>query len=158
MGILKKQSVKALIFLTGFTIAGCQTIEDRYSPKAEKESFTHEDPTIRYQNGLLLVGAPRYKVIAAYGPPNGTDIEPGKIEDVYIFLDSGSKYVNPSPRARNVALAAATAGTSVAIRQARLAYQRTNLIIYHVYYGPDDRIYRVEKEPGSAFKNPSKPS
>ena len=103
------------------------------------------------------MGAPRYKVIAAYGPPNGTDIEPGKTEDVYIFLEDGSKYVNPSPRARNVALAAVTAGISVAIRQARLAYQRTNLIIYHVYYGPDDRIYRVEKEGGCAFKNPAKP-
>jgi hypothetical protein len=157
VSILKKQSVKALvIFFAGFLITSCQAIENRYSLKAEKESITHKDTDIKYQEGLLVVGAPRYKVLAAYGPPNGTDVEAGKTEDVYIFLEDGSKYVNPSPRARNVALAVVTAGVSVAVRQARLAHQRTNLIIYHVFYGADDKIYRVDKEGGSAFKNPAK--
>ena len=50
MSILKKQSVKTLIiFLAGFLIAGCQTVENRYSPQAEKESITHKDPIIRFR-------------------------------------------------------------------------------------------------------------
>lgn len=151
------QSTRWLIIVIGFfLLMGCQFAEKRYSPKAMKESFTHKDTSIKYNPEILVLGAPRYKVLAAYGPPNGSDVEPGKIQDVYIFLKDGSKYVTPSPRARNVALAVVTTGTSVAVRQARLAYQRKNLIIYHVYYGPDNKIYLIEREHGAAFKNPSK--
>lgn len=145
-----------MVVLMGAWIMGCGVAEERYSPEALKESVTHKNPHIKYAPGVLVLGASREDVFAVFGPPNGSEAKNGVIEDVYIFLDDGSKYVNPTPRARNVALAVVTMGVSVAVRQARLAYQRTDLSIYHVYYSPEEKITRVTKEAGSAFKNPSK--
>lgn len=146
----------AITVIASVLIMGCETVEQRYSPTALKQSVTHKDTSIQYRYGVLVMGMPRDQVIKAFGQPNGTDVKYNTTQDVYIFLKDGSKYVNPSPRARNVALAVVTMGTSVAVRQARLAYQRTDLTIYHVYYGPDQKIMRVEMEAGSAFKLPNK--
>ena len=44
----------------------------------------------------------------------------GLAEDVYAFNPDGSKFVNPQTQARNIAAAIFTAGTSVAVRQARI--------------------------------------
>lgn len=131
--------------------------ESRFSPEAIKESFTHKNPHIKYKKGVLKIGNSRDSVVKVFGPPNGSDFENGRIQDVYIFMDDGSKYVNPSPRARNVALAVVTMGTSVVVRQARLAEQRTNLIIYHVYYNRSNNIVNVDVTNGAALKNPAKP-
>lgn len=126
------------------------------SPEAIKESITHKNPHIKYKQGILQIGKTRDSVIAAFGPPNGSDFKNGRIQDVYIFLNDGSKYVNPAPRARNVALAVVTMGTSVVVRQARLAAQRSKLTIYHVYYNRFNRIVNIDVSTGAAFKNPSK--
>lgn len=131
--------------------------ESRYSPEVIKESFTHKNPHIKYKKGVFKIGNTRNNVLKAFGSPNGSDFKNGKIQDVYIFLGDGSKYVNPSPRARNIALAWVTMGTSVVIRQSRLAEQRTHLIIYHVYYDRSNKIVNVDVTSGAAFKNPSKP-
>lgn len=121
-----------------------------FSSEAMKQSFTHKNPKIKFQPGVFYVGNSRTTVFQAFGPPNGTDYKYGVIEDVYIFLKDGSKYVNPAPRARNVALAVVTMGTSVAIRQARLAHQRTQLRVFHVFYNDRGRIIRITEQKGSA--------
>lgn len=152
-----KSAVRLLIFgLLVATTVACGRVENRYNPTAIKESVTHEDTGIKYQQGILVIGASRDEVVQTFGQPNGSDQNNGYIEDVYIFMPDGYKYVNPSPRARNVALAVVTVGTSVAVRQARLAHQRTKLTIYHVYYSLDRRIADIKVEKGSAFKSPSK--
>jgi len=139
-----------------FAGAGGSFAENRYSPEAIKESFTHKNPNIKYQPDILITGMPRDIVLHAFGQPNGSEMINGRIQDVFIFMPDGSKYVNPSPRARNVALGIFTLGTSVAVRQARLAHQRTQLTIYHVYYGLDQKIVHVDVEKGAAFKSPYK--
>jgi hypothetical protein len=131
--------------------------EGRFSPEAIKESFTHKNPHIKYRPGVLVMGKSRDSVIRAFGPPNGSDFKNGRIQDVYIFMEDGSLYVNPSLHARNVALAVVTMGTSIAVRQARLAAQRTKLTIYNVYYNRFNNIINVDVTPAKAFKNPAKP-
>lgn len=158
---IKELSKMVVIVLLGALIAGqaaAEETEGRYSPTAIKESFTHKNPAIKYRAGVLVLGNSRDQVHAVFGLPNGYDtLSGGYTEDVYIFMPDGSKYVSPSPRARNVAMGIVTAGTSVAVHQAMLAHERTKLTIYHVYYNPNTQIVRVEKTKGSAFSNPAKP-
>lgn len=136
-------------------MAGTACAEGYFSRETMRESITHKNPEIKYRPGVLVVGKTRAEVLRAFGPANGTDQHPNfTIEDVYIFLKDGSKYVNPAPRPRNVALGIATGGISVAVRQARLAYQRTELSVFHVFYNPQQKITRVTVEQGSAFKIP----
>jgi hypothetical protein len=145
------------ICVAGMFVASCQAVENRYSPKALKESVTHENPDIQYEPGVLVAGMSRERVMEIFGPPNGSDtLDNGLIEDVYIFMPDGAKYVSPTPRARNVALGVVTMGTSVVVHQALLAHQRTKLKIYHVYYNARQRISHVEELSGSAFENPTK--
>lgn len=158
MNISKSLQKIAILLLAGTVVAGCQRVEERYNPTAMEESFTHKDTSIKYRTGILTKGASRKQVIQVFGAPNGSDAQAGgAIEDVYIFTPDGSKYVSPSPRPRNVALGVITMGTSVAVHQALLAYQRSKLTIYHVYYSPQLKIMRVTKKSASAFKNPAKP-
>jgi hypothetical protein len=155
MNRLKKLSAKApAIALAGFLLMGCQHTEAPPSnPQSETGALPHTATGIKYHEGLLVVGAPRYKVLAAYGPPNGSNIDPnGNIHDVYIFFDDGSKYVSPAPHTRSASLAVVTVGASTAIEQAHASYHGTHLNIYHVYYGPDNVIYRVVKEHGNTVK------
>ncbi len=147
----------AILALAG-ALTACQAVENRYSPTAMKESFTHKNTSVKYSNKVLMVGASREQVIKVFGAPNGSDaMTGGAVEDVYIFTPDGYKYVSPSPRARNVALGIVTLGTSVAVHQSLLAYQRSNLTIYHVYYNSALKIVRVTKQSAAAFKNPAKP-
>lgn len=155
--IKKNTGVLALLLLVSSMFSIPVFAESRFSPEAIKESVTHKNTHIKYKKGVLKVGNSRDNVLKIFGPPNGSDFENGRIQDVYIFMDDGSKYVNPTTRARNVALAVVTMGTSVVIRQARLAEQRTNLIIYHVYYNRFNQIVNVDVTSGAALKNPAKP-
>ncbi len=154
---MRKIFTLAALFLVGSLFSINVFAESRFTPEAIKESITHKNPHIKFKKGVLKIGNSRDNVLKVFGPPNGSDFKNGRIQDVYIFMDDGSKYVNPSPRARNVALAVVTMGTSVVIRQARLAEQRTNLIIYHVYYNRFNNIINVDVTNGAAFKNPAKP-
>ena len=155
---LSKNLSKVSAILLIAALIGCQAAEERYSPTAIKESFTHKNPSIKYRSGVLVPGNSRQQVLAAFGTPNGRDnLSEGYTEDVYIFMPDGSKYVSPSPRARNVALGVVTLGSSVAVHQALLAHERTKLTIYHVYYNLNDKITRVDKLKGSALSSPSKP-
>ncbi len=135
----------------------CQA-ENPFGPEAMKQSFTHKNTQIKYRPGVLVIGNRRENVYKAFGAPNGTDVfSGGGVEDVYIFTPDGSKYVTPHPRPRNVALAVVTGGVSIAVHQSLLAYQRSNLTIYRVYYQKNLRIVRVIREKGSAFKFPETP-
>lgn len=137
-------------------IADCYALGNRHSATAIEESFTHKDKSVKFQKGILALGASRAQVFQAFGIPNGSDaMLNGAVEDVYIFTPDGYKYVSPSPRARNVVMGVATMGTSVAIHQSLLAYQRSNLTIYRVYYNPQLKLIRATKENASALQNPA---
>jgi hypothetical protein len=146
--------VSLIVFSGCFQVA--QATEGYFSQTALKQSFTHKNKNVKYRTGVLVIGAPRDNVVRWFGEPNGTDMMPGgTVEDVYIFTPDGSKYVNPHPRPRNVALGIFTMGTSVVVHQATLAYQRTGLTVYRVYYNLDHRIVKVKIIKGSALKNPA---
>ena len=101
-------------------------------------------------------------MVAVYGDPNGSrngsrTTDSGLIEDVYAFNPDGTKFVNPQLRARNFALGFFTMGTSVAVRQARIALKERKLTLFHVTYSPDDKIQsvNVEKRSGAPDQLPS---
>jgi hypothetical protein len=147
-----------LLFSTGFYAVDCLALGERLSPTAFEESFTHKNKAIKFRKGVLVLGTSRTQVFQAFGLPHGSDVMPGgAVEDVYIFTPDGYKYVMPSPRARNVAMGVITMGTSVAVHQSLLAYQRSKLAIYRVYYNPQQKLIRATKETASALQNPAKP-
>jgi hypothetical protein len=129
-----------------------------YSATGMQQSFTMSDSSIRYDPKVLQVDASRSSVVAVYGDPNGSrTTDSGLIEDVYAFNPDGTKFVNPQLRARNFALGFFTMGTSVAVRQARLALKERKLTLFHVTYSPDDKIQSVnlEKLSGAPDQLPS---
>ncbi|MGH7986926.1 MAG: hypothetical protein ACREQX_11655 [Candidatus Binataceae bacterium] len=118
-----------------------------YTPTGIGQSITMKDSAVHYDPSVLRPGVARTRVEAVYGQPNGTRTTPkGLTEDVYAFNPDGSKFVNPQIRPRNFALAFFTMGTSVAVRQARLAFTERKLTLYHVVYSPDGNIESVRQE------------
>jgi hypothetical protein len=118
-----------------------------YTPTGMAQSLTMKDSSVHYDPAVLKVGTARTQVQAAWGDPNGTQTtDSGEIEDVYAFNPDGSKFVNPKTRARNIALGFFTAGTSIAVRQARLALQERKLTLFHILYASDDTIQSVTPE------------
>ncbi|MBS0351847.1 MAG: hypothetical protein JSR33_11820 [Proteobacteria bacterium] len=143
------------LLLSSGAIQAAPAAEGYFAPSTIKQSFTHKNKAIKYRPGVLVIGAPRAKVLSAFGRPNSTDWTPlGAVEDVYVFTPEGFKYVNPHPRPRNIALGIVTMGTSVAVHQSVLAYQRAGLTIYRVYYNLNHKIIKVAVLRGSALKNP----
>jgi len=129
-----------------------------YSATGMQQSFTMSNSSIHYDPKVLQVGASRNSVAAVYGDPNGSrTTDSGLIEDVYAFNPDGTKFVNPQLRARNFVLGFFTMGTSVAVRQARLALKERKLTLFHVTYSPDDKIQsvNVEKLSGASDQLPS---
>lgn len=137
-------------------IAACGRIQQRmnsmqdssrFSLAGQEQSFTFKNESIHYNATVLQVGSPRPQVVAAYGEPNASQTNAnGLAEDVYAFNPDGSKFVNPQTQARNIAAAIFTAGTSVAIRQARIHMTEEKLTLYHVIYGPDNTVQSVSVE------------
>lgn len=137
-------------------IAGCGRLQQRmdsmqdssrFSLEGQEESFTFKNESIHFNPQVLRAGTPRQQVIDAFGDPNASQTNAsGLAEDVYAFNPDGSKFVNPQTQARNIAAAVFTAGTSVAIRQARIKMTEDKLTLYHVTYGLDDTIQHVSVE------------
>jgi hypothetical protein len=137
-------------------LAGCGRIQQRmdsmqnssrFSLQGQEQSFTFKNESIHFNPQILQVGTPRQQVITAYGEPNASQTtKSGLAEDVYAFNPDGSKFVNPQTQARNIAAAIFTAGTSVAVRQARIHMTERKLTFYHVIYGLDNTIQKVTVE------------
>jgi hypothetical protein len=137
-----------------------------YGPQSMMQSVTLKDTSIHYDPAILKAGTLRADVQKAFGDPNATQMTAStQTEDVYAFNPDGSKYVDPQVRPRNVALAFFTMGTSVAVRQARLAMAEKKLTLYTVLYAPDGTIQSVKEErmadapdKGPAVQQPQPPS
>jgi outer membrane protein assembly factor BamE (lipoprotein component of BamABCDE complex) len=126
---------------------GSMQDSSRFSLTDQEESFTFKNESIHYNPSMLQVGTTRQQVVAAFGNPNSSQTTgDGQVEDVYAFNPDGSKFVNPQTQARNIAAAVFTAGTSVAVRQARIKMTEDKLTLFHVVYSPDETIQRVSEE------------
>ena len=150
-------TVKLTRWIAAFALfVGCGRIQQRldstqdssrFSLAGQEQSFTFKNESIHYNQSVLQVGTPRQQVIAAFGNPNASQTTAdGQIEDVYAFNPDGSKFVNPQTQARNIAAAVFTAGTSVAVRQARIKMSEDKLTLFHVVYSPDETIQNVGEE------------
>lgn len=143
-----------------FVLASCARFQPEsaaispsdYTPTGVIESATMKNSAIHYDPAILKVGSTRSQIEAAFGEPNATDATAtGQVEDVYAFNPDGTKFVNPKVRPRNIALAFLTAGTSIAVHQARLKLAERNLSVYHVIYNSNNVAESVteEKKPGA---------
>ena len=154
--IFKKARVCRGWLLAIALLAGCMRLQNRmnsiqdssrFSLQCQEQSFTFKNESIHFNPDVLKIGMPRQQVITAFGDPNASQTNAnGLAEDVYAFNPDGSKFVNPKTQARNIAAAIFTAGTSVAIRQARIHMTEQKLTLYHVTYGPDSTIKQVSVE------------
>jgi hypothetical protein len=119
----------------------------RFSLQRQEQSFTFKNESIHFNPSVVQIGTPRQQVISAFGEPNASQTNAsGLDEDVYAFNPDGSKFVNPQTQARNIAAAIFTAGTSAAIRQARIKMTEDKLTLYHLTYDLDDTIQHVSVE------------
>jgi hypothetical protein len=141
-----------VLFVLAIGIAACARFQPTtpatdYGPTAQLQSMTMKNTSVHYDPNVLKVGTPKSQLQTTFGNPNasGTDAN-GHLEDVYAFNPDGSKFVDPEVRPRNIALAVFSMGTSVAVRQARLAMAEKNLTLYHVTYAPDETIATVREE------------
>ncbi len=151
----RPNSAPLLAFVTACAVSACARFQPTtpamsasdYTPTGMAQSVTMKDSSVHYDPSVLKVGTARSQVQAVWGDPNGTQTtDSGQIQDVYAFNPDGTKFVNPKTRARNIALGFFTAGTSVLVRQARLALQEKKLTLFHVLYAPDDTIQSVTPE------------
>jgi hypothetical protein len=127
------------------------TVATNYGPSGMAQSVTLKDTSVHYDPAVLRVGTPRSRVQAAFGAANASETTPtGQIEDVYAFNPDGTKFADPQIRPRNIALAVFSMGTSIAVRQARLAMAERKLTLYHVSYGSDGTVQSVREEKMSA--------
>ncbi|HEX4209476.1 MAG TPA: hypothetical protein VHY56_03720 [Candidatus Binataceae bacterium] len=119
----------------------------RFSLAGQEQSITFKNESIHYNPAVLKVGTPRQQVVDAFGNPNASQTtDGGLVEDVYGFNPDGSKFVNPQTQARNIAAAVFTAGTSVAVRQARIKMTEDKLTLFHVIYSVGNTIQSVHEE------------
>ena len=143
----------ASIVLAGLIVAGggCARFQPQptadFTPTAMAQSVTNKNSSIHYDPEVLKVGTPRSTVQSAFGEPNATQTgADGRVEDVYAFNPDGTKFVDPTIRPRNIAMAVFSMGTSVAVRQARLAMQERKLTTYDVVYNSDGTIQSVHSQ------------
>jgi hypothetical protein len=118
-----------------------------YTPTGIEQGITLKDDSIHYSPAVLATGNSQSQVHTAFGVPNATrTTDAGQLEETYAFNPDGTKFVNPTVHARNIALAFVTMGTSVAVRQARLAISERKLTLFHVLYNPDMTVQSVTEE------------
>jgi hypothetical protein len=140
-------------------VAGCSQFGPKvgtdYTPTGTLQSVTLKDSSIKYDPAVLKAGTPRSKVAEAFGEPNATQTDSnGQVEDAYAFNPDGSKFVDPTIRPRNVAMAVFSAGVSVAVHQARIKLAERKLTVYKVTYGSDQTIQSVTMIPPSSGDQP----
>jgi hypothetical protein len=160
---------RAMFVLIPALVCGCAPFQPQptgaltpsaYTPTAMVQSVTMENSSVHYAPDVFKLGAQRSSVVADFGEPNATQKSSGGlVEDVYAFNPDGTKFVDPAVRPRNIALGVFTLGTSLAVRQARLAMKEKKLTIYKVVYGADARIQSVEvqKPEQSSANAPQQP-
>jgi hypothetical protein len=114
------------------TLASCLRFEPRpatkvsdYSESGVEESVTMRDEDVHFSPGAGDRYTARPRVRRLWAPTRRARRTPAR-SDVYAFNPDGSKFVNPTVRPRNLALAFFTAGISVAVRHARLPWSRTS--------------------------------
>jgi hypothetical protein len=151
-GIVK---FRVFILVAASALGGCARFQPTapaikpsdYTPTGFAQSFTMKDSSIHYDASIMRPGATREQITSAFGEPNESGkTDAGLIEEVYAFNPDGTKFVNPSVRPRNVALGFLTMGTSLAVRQARLALTEKKLTLYHVVYSADNKVTSVTEE------------
>ena len=120
----------------------------RLSPTAFEQNATMKNTSVHEDPGLLKVGVPRSKIIAAFGTPNVIDNQGEQEEDVYEFNPDGSKFVKPKIYPRNIAAGVFTHGIATVVHQARIHHTEEQLTIYRLTYGPDGTVRSVRKERG----------
>ncbi|HZO81001.1 MAG TPA: hypothetical protein VFB33_04850 [Candidatus Binataceae bacterium] len=153
---MKAAMLAGLIVCAGGCVRFQPQPATNYKPSAIGQSVTLKDTSIHLDPNVLKPGTPRSAVQAAFGEPNATQTNAaGQPEDVYAFNPDGTKFVDPTIRPRNIALAVFSMGASVAIRQARLAMTERKLTIYDVTYGADDTIQSVRVQQPSAGGAPA---
>lgn len=136
-----------LVALLATAVSACARFQPTTPAAGMTQSITLKDSSIHYDPPVLEGGMRREQVLAAFGDPNSSrTTDNGVIEDVYAFNPDGSKFVDPQLRVRNVALGFFTMGTSVAVRQARLALTERKLTLFHVIYTSSDTIRSVTQE------------
>jgi hypothetical protein len=134
-------------------LSGCARFQPttpgtNYGPTATIQSVTLKDTSVHYDPNILRPGVQRSTVQAKFGDPNDSATgQNGLVVDTYAFYPDGTKFVNPTVRPRNIALGFFTAGTSVVVRQLRLAQTEKKLTLYHITYGGDGAIISVKVEP-----------
>ena len=153
--------MKILYLLPLLAVAACgrfqgvATNPSDYGPTAQMQGVTFKDSSIHYDESVLKVGNSRQSVKTAFGEPNASDTTPGgQIEDAYAFNPDGTKFVTPEVRPRNIALGVLTMGTSVAVRQARIAMAEKKLTVYKVVYAADGTIQSVTVDHPSETETP----
>jgi hypothetical protein len=150
-----------MLALTPIALGGCARFQPvtpgtNYGPTASIQSFTLKDTSVHYDPNLLRPGVQRSTVQAKFGNPNDSATDKhGLVVDTYAFYPDGTKFVNPTVRPRNIALGVFTAGTSVVVRQLRLAQTEKKLTLYHITYGGDGAIRSVKMEPPKNANSPS---
>lgn len=148
---MDRRGVRCIAVAPLFLICGCLAIGQSpatdYTPTGIAQSVTLKDSSVHYNPDVLKAGAPRSQIHDAFGEPNATrTTDNGQIEDVYAFNPDGTKFVNPTVRPRNIAMAFFSAGASVAVRRARLAVTEHKLTLYHVLYASDGTVQSVRQE------------
>ncbi len=143
--------------LAGLILAagGCVRFQPQpatsFTPTSIGQSVTLKDSSVHYDPNVLKVGTARSAVQAAFGDPNASQTTAaGQLEDVYAFNPDGTKFVDPTIRPRNIALAVFSMGASVAVRQARLAMKERKLTTYDVTYAADNTIESVRVQQPAA--------
>jgi hypothetical protein len=118
----------------------------RLSPTAFEQNATMKDTSVHEDPALLRVGVARAQIAAAFGKPNETSNEDGKLQDVYEFNPDGSKFVKPKIYARNIAAGVFSGGIATVVHQARIHHTEQQLTVYRLSYGPDEVVQSVQKE------------
>jgi len=121
-------------------------LAQRLSPTAFVQNATMSDTSVHEDPDLLRAGVPREQITAAFGAPNDTSNAGGQTEDEYEFNPDGSKFVKPKIYARNIAAGIFTGGAATVAHQVRIHHTEAQLTVYHLTYGPDDRVATVRKE------------
>jgi hypothetical protein len=118
----------------------------RLSPTAFEQNATMKDTSVHEDPALLRVGVERDRIASAFGKPNETSSQGGKLQDVYEFNPDGSKFVKPKVYARNIAAGVFTGGIATVVHQARIHHTEQQLTVYRLTYGPDGVVQSVQKE------------
>jgi hypothetical protein len=153
--------MKILLLIPTILLAGCFTQRiaesegmdssrfdpaQRLSPTAFVQNATMKDTSVHEDPNLLRAGVSRDQIAGAFGKPNETSTEGGKLQDVYEFNPDGSKFVKPKVYARDIAAGVFSGGIATVVHQARIHHAEQQLTVYRISYGADGIAELVKKE------------